>query len=323
MHIGINLSNRQWIEPQLTDGDRQLLLQMLPGLTSVLLFSYHKLGVWQWARDNLHPSCYVVRLNNEGDLPLLKGVYDAGYRNVVVQLGNEPNHPHEPWGGDIGSYCRWAHGMVNWLRANCPQWKLCSGALSPAFSYTAWLNDDNYHTVVNRCDYLGAHGYYQQDWRLSLAPITEAHRVYPNKEVFVTEVCCTAGEGGVPRPRATLAVEYPLIARELGRMGWVKGVYYFILDSGDRHWVDVGETFDGGMARAIAAIRLEAPTVALEFKLAFAEWAREHPEVGKPTSDICYYPNSNPEGQQMIVQWAEHAKLEYNQAEGKVHPFPF
>lgn len=54
------------------------------------------------------------------------------------------------------------------------------------------------------------------------------------------------------------------------------------------------------------------------YKGAFADFAKSHPEVGKATSDISYYPASNPEGKQMIVQWCEYGKLEYNEASGTV-----
>ena len=60
-----------------------------------------------------------------------------------------------------------------------------------------------------------------------------------------------------------------------------------------------------------------------QFKLAFAEYAAKHPEIGRATSDISYYPPSNREGHQLITQWAEKGKLEYNEGAGVVGFFPF
>lgn len=60
-----------------------------------------------------------------------------------------------------------------------------------------------------------------------------------------------------------------------------------------------------------------------EFKLAFAGYAAQHPEIGKATSDISYYHNTNPEGHQLITQWCEKGKLEYNEGAEVVGFFPF
>ena len=57
------------------------------------------------------------------------------------------------------------------------------------------------------------------------------------------------------------------------------------------------------------------------YKGAFKDFAAKHPECGKPTSDISYYPASNPEGKQMIVQYCDGGKLEYNEASGSVYFF--
>ena len=59
-----------------------------------------------------------------------------------------------------------------------------------------------------------------------------------------------------------------------------------------------------------------------EFKLAFAEFAAKHPEIGKATSDISYYRPVNNEGHQLITQWCEKGKLEYNEGAGYVAFFP-
>ncbi len=64
-------------------------------------------------------------------------------------------------------------------------------------------------------------------------------------------------------------------------------------------------------------------TVDYQYKLAFAEYAKAHPEIGKATSEISYYPPSNPEGHQLITQWCERGKLEYNEGAGVVGYFPF
>jgi hypothetical protein len=70
--------------------------------------------------------------------------------------------------------------------------------------------------------------------------------------------------------------------------------------------------------------RQEEPTMAetFEYKLAFADYARQHPEIGKPTSDISYYRAVNDGGHQLITQWCEKGKLEYNEGAGFVAFFP-
>lgn len=58
-----------------------------------------------------------------------------------------------------------------------------------------------------------------------------------------------------------------------------------------------------------------------EWQLAFADFARAHPEVGKAVSGISYVNPANPEGRQMIWQFGENGKLEYDLGSGKVYFF--
>lgn len=61
--------------------------------------------------------------------------------------------------------------------------------------------------------------------------------------------------------------------------------------------------------------------VAYEWQLAFADFAAAHPEVGKAVSPIAYVKPVNPEGKQMIWQFGEGGKLEYDEASGRVYFF--
>ncbi|MFH0900599.1 MAG: hypothetical protein V2A73_08220, partial [Pseudomonadota bacterium] len=256
--LGPNLSNRQWRNPQLTDPDKALLLELRPG--AILLFSYHRRDGWDWIRDNLHPQLWVIRLNDLGDLANLEAIYEH-YQDeeVVIQIGNEPNHPTaEPWGGDVGRYKAFFYEASGRLTATCPKWALCFPGLSPSIDYEKWLADQNVRLMVNKCRYLGAHGYYQVNPLDALGPIQAAHAAFPDKPILATEVCCTSGEPpmSTPRPRVQLALDYAAIARGLAELPYVKAVLWFILGSDDPRWDRYGETFDLQMARELGRVQL-------------------------------------------------------------------
>jgi N-acetylmuramoyl-L-alanine amidase len=254
-HVGIHLSNRQWAQPQLNDSDRRLLTLMAPGVTAAKMFSYHRLDSWQAVDALLHPKMWVVRINDLSDLPKLAAIYAAGYRDVVAELGNEPNHPTaEPWGGDINRFLPWYDEAVAWLHEYCPEWRICTPGLSPSFDLAGWLNHPEFRRRAERADYVGAHGYYQQDIATAVGHVQAVCSAYPGRRILATEVCCTAGESGMPRDRAVLATEYGGLARRIA--GFVDALFFFILGSDDPRWSQVNETFDEGMARAIGAINL-------------------------------------------------------------------
>jgi len=263
MNIGVNLSNRQWRVPQLTDDDKAMLLGMKP--RAILVFSYHDRETWQWLSDYIEPEMIVVRLNHLDDLANLAALYgDYADARVIVQLGNEPRNQNEPWGGDMVAYGQWCDQAITYLRTNCPKWPICSGPLSPSVDYQATLTSQIYRDLVARCDYLGAHAYYQRpDQLISLAggAILAARQAYPDKRQLLTEFCCTAGESGAPRPRSELAGEYVAFAQWANRQGFIDCCLFFILGSDDPHWDQVGETFNMEMARAIGAIELKEGTV--------------------------------------------------------------
>ena len=261
MLIGVHLSNRRTAQPQLTEGDKELLRLMVPALRAVKLFAYHKPDVWEWVFSTVQPELTVVRLDHLDFLSTLDEAY-ADYQgaNVVVELGNEPNHEREMWGGDLDAFVEWYERVEAEVGARYPKWKRGFPGLSPQKRPERWLENRRIKALVRRADYLCAHAYYS---RVDL--LTDAveggsfqfeHLFYPEKMLLLTEFCYTGGEGGQPRERWRLAGDYVRYALWVKDRPYVRALCYFILGSDDPQWEKVGETFDETMARAIGGIRL-------------------------------------------------------------------
>jgi hypothetical protein len=160
---------------------------------------------------------------------------------------------------------------------------------------------------------------------------------------FVVTECgrdAIAGEGGEGKPGWQLqtvsaedyARELLAYAAELERDPYVVGATAYALGTWNDFRAFDLEVIAPLMPAADGPITVANPpplpptgggSKVYEFKLAFADYARQHPEIGKATSDISYYPPSNPEGHQLITQWCEKGKLEYNEGAGVVAFFPF
>lgn len=257
MKPGIHLSNRQWREPQLSDDDKRLLLLMWPGIRAVKLFSYHRLDVWDWLRDNLQPQMWLCRLNHPDDLPSLRTIYDTGYRDVTVELYNEPNNPVEGFTSIDDFRSRYIQAEA-YLRAHCPDWRIAFPGLSPLLEPMKWWAACR--DLITHADYLCIHLYYsqpgeitQQAWHL------DAVREL-GKRIIVSEFCYTGGERGNVRPTSELAREYVWASQWLAAEG-VDSVYFFLLGSDDERWQKYGEVFNDQMARALGALDLEQSTL--------------------------------------------------------------
>jgi hypothetical protein len=257
----IHMSNRQW-DNQLPESDKNLLCLMVPGVQGAKMFSYHKLPVWQWVRDNLKPLQYLCRFNNIGDLANLETIYQSGFRNVTLEVFNEPNHEIEGFNGIHDFRLRFDE-VYEHARKFWPEWKICFPGLSPGKNPVAWWNDPRIKNCIERCDYLGAHSYYQtpdllyhEAQGLSFLVL---HSLYPDKEILITEFCCTAGENGNVRDKTLLAKEYAEYTRYVMRYPFIKALCFFILGSSDPHWDRVGETFNNVMAKALGGITVANP----------------------------------------------------------------
>lgn len=161
---------------------------------------------------------------------------------------------------------------------------------------------------------------------------------------FIVTECgrdAIAGEGGEGRPGWRLqsigarqyAAELVAYSTELERDSYIIGATAYTVGP----WADFAAFDLEGIAPLMPAASqaIVIPDVPIppqgggtmpeqfSFKLAFADYARQHPEIGKATSDISYYRPVNTEGHQLITQWAEKGKLEYNEGAGVVGFFPF
>ncbi len=266
MHVGIGISNRQWSKPQLTHDDEKLLVLMYPGVTAVKMFSYHRSDAWLKCEQILRPKLWVCRLNDLGDRDNLRAVYHAGYR-FVLELGNEPNNPRESWGGKIDAFVAW-YKQAKALAFDFPGCSTCFPGLSPAYKPELWWTDIQVWPLIERADYLGLHAYYSTVDLLyneseGLAWL-KGQRLWPDKKLLLTEFACTAGEAGTPRNKVDLARDYMDYVRTLRKgNSSVEGIFFFLLGSDDKHWLDVGETFDPQMAQAIGNIKENTMTATI------------------------------------------------------------
>jgi hypothetical protein len=253
--LGVNLSNRQWEQHQLTDDDKAKLLMMLPNLDTVKLFSYHRLDVWYWIRDYVKPKRYVVRLNHEDDWELLSKVYEAGFRHVAIELGNEPNHPNEPWSGDVGKFRLWYSRQAAICKLRTPDWKIVFPGLSPMYGSNIWYQE--FKVEIGRADYVGVHAYYQELLDVAIGDVLNVVGLFPGKEFICTEFCCTSGEAGNPKTWDQKFDNYlKFINWVIKAKPEVKGVCIFMLGSDDQHWHNVAEVIEPQLAQALGQASL-------------------------------------------------------------------
>ncbi len=257
MYVMIHMSNRQWGN-QLPENDKSLLCMLSPGVQGIKMFSYHTQAVWLWIESVLHPKLWIIRLNHLDDLPNLEQIYQRGFRsNVVLEVFNEPNNPVEGFNG-IQDYRQRFDVVYEHARKFWPEWKICFPGLSPSLNPAQWWNDPRILACVDRSDYLGVHSYYQTPDLLfnesQGLSFLLAHSLFPSKDLLLTEFCCTAGESGLIRDKSTIVKEYIDYARYLLRYPFLKALCFFILGSNDQHWVQVNETFDDMMAKAIGGM---------------------------------------------------------------------
>lgn len=262
---GIHSFNQRNRLAPLPDRYWQLMRLLLPGVSAVKIFSYYALGVVQAIVNTLHPKLVVIRLNHVDDLPRLKELYDSRILwgiKVAVEILNEPNAPVE-------GFASWDDFLTRYLEAErfirmwCPDWLICFPGMSPNFKPWWWW--EQCQELIARADYLGLHLYYslpgnirEQVWHLKSAKAT-----FPNKPILVTEFCYTGGESGNVRPTSELAPEYEIAAYWLSAEG-VDALFYYLLESDDPHWHEVGEVFDEVLARHVGQIKMEERTEAMD-----------------------------------------------------------
>lgn len=233
---------------------------------------------------------------------------------------------------ELEAYCQVAHAYGQ---------KVCGGNWSFG---TPEQEDVRYWASRNfgGCDYLGLHAYSNRfvgvpnEWYMLRHRLIHEWTGGKHPPIIVTECGIDnldgAGDGWIkqgtsPEQYVAFLQEYN---REICNDAYVLGAVVFASGT----WPDMaGFEMDGISDQYIVPLYtgnepvIKQPEsgggtpVAYQWKGAFIPFAAAHPEVGKPVSDIAYFKPVNAEGKQMIVQFSENGKLEYDEASGRVYFF--
>ncbi len=145
------------------------------------------------------------------------------------------------------------------------------------------------------------------------------HDQLPDKELLLTE--CNPGAGNT-FDQQWWAAEYLTLCGMLLSRPWVIAAIGFIWQW---HTPDVslpttvdwlGQPIERAV-RAASKPQRRTQMEEYEYTFGFAEYARTHPEIGKPTSPLQYDANGNG------LQYTKKGKLEWNKASNQVGFFPF
>jgi N-acetyl-anhydromuramyl-L-alanine amidase AmpD len=111
------------------------------------------------------------------------------YRGRRLQLGNEPNHPDEGFGGGPLDYAAWFHAVLD---AAPPDGRYYYGAVSPGFAgWMDYFTDPDVESAIRRASGIVVHAYGDRDQMLNV--VAQIRGAWPGVPLWVGE--CNAGAG--------------------------------------------------------------------------------------------------------------------------------